>query len=210
MTAAYPVGDIGDDIGDPGWADDATMIRLSRTDPERFARIFDAHFGEIHRYVAARLGHAAAEDVVSETFLTAFRKRDRYDPARGSVRSWLYGIATNLVGKQRRTEIRTLRTLSRQGPEPVAEGHEDRVLGRVGAARLRPELAGAIGALSEGDRDVLLLVALAGLSHEEIAAALGIPYGTVGSRLNRARRKLRTALGGTNPILEVMKDDDRG
>jgi RNA polymerase sigma factor (sigma-70 family) len=56
--------------------------------------------------------------------------------------------------------------------------------------------------LSSGDRDVVFLVAIAGLSYEEVAEALGIPDGTVGSRLNRARRKLRTALGGANPMKE--------
>jgi RNA polymerase sigma-70 factor (ECF subfamily) len=64
----------------------------------------------------------------------------------------------------------------------------------VAAESLRPRLARAIAALSRGDRDVLLLGALGDLSHEEIAQALGIPYGTVGSRLSRARKKVRSAL----------------
>lgn len=199
-------------ISGPARADDSTVMRLSHTDPDAFGAIFDAYFAEIHRYVVSRLGKDAADDVVAETFLTAFRKRELYDPARAGVRTWLYGIATNLVGKHRRSEVRALRALGRRGPELDAEGHEDRVVGRVSAARLRPELAKAIAGLGDGDRDVLLLVALvalAGLSHEEIAGALEIPYGTVGSRLNRARRKLREALGGTNPMVD-MEDDERG
>lgn len=79
-------------------------------------------------------------------------------------------------------------------------GHAERVDEWVSAQGLRGRLAGAIAGLSGGDRDVLLLVALAELSHQEVAAALDIPYGTVGSRLNRARRKVRAALGGTNPM----------
>lgn len=71
---------------------------------------------------------------------------------------------------------------------------------RVGAQSLQPALASAIAALGQGERDVLLLMALAGLSHQEIAAALGISYGTVGSRLSRARTKLRAALGDANPM----------
>ncbi|KAB2344127.1 RNA polymerase sigma factor [Actinomadura rudentiformis] len=190
-------------------AADSAVIHRSLADPERFAEIFDTYFDEIHRYAVSRVGLAAAEDVVSETFLAAFRKRARYDPERGAVRTWLYGIATNLVGKHRRAEGQTLRALGRQGVERPAEGHEDRVLGQVSAAQVRPELARAIGRLSDGERDVLLLMALAGLRHEEIAAALEIPYGTVGSRLYRARQKLREVLGGTDPMLDV-KEDDRG
>jgi RNA polymerase sigma factor (sigma-70 family) len=65
-----------------------------------------------------------------------------------------------------------------------------------------PALAAALAALEAGDRDVLLLVALADLGNREVAQALGIPYGTVGSRLNRARKRLREALGGANPAAD--------
>ncbi|MFJ2031149.1 RNA polymerase sigma factor [Streptosporangium sp. NPDC087985] len=183
-------------------AEDAEVIQLSLDESERFSAIFDTYFGEIHRYVAQRLGADSAEDIVAETFLTAFRKRARYDPSRASVRSWLYGIATNLIGKHRRVEVRTLRALGRHGLDPDTPGHEERVAVQVSAESLRPSLATALAGLHRRDRDVLLLVALAGLSHEEIATALGIPYGTVGSRLNRARKKLRATLGDTNPMLE--------
>src|SRR5688572_18406388 len=92
-------------------AEDAGTGPLSLDGPEAFGAVFDACFGEIHRYVAQRLGTDQAEDVVAETFLVAFRKRDSYDPSRASVRAWLYGIATNLVGRHRRLEVRTLRSL---------------------------------------------------------------------------------------------------
>lgn len=165
-------------------------------DAERFEEVFGTYYGEIHTYVAQRLGQDHAEDIVAETFFTAYRKRAQYDPDRASVRAWLYGIATNLIGKQRRLEARTLRALGRLGPEADSPGHEDSVAVRVSAQSLRPELAAALAELALRDRDALLLVALAGLSHEEVANALGIPYGTVGSRLNRARKKLRARLGG--------------
>ncbi|HXA58847.1 MAG TPA: RNA polymerase sigma factor [Streptosporangiaceae bacterium] len=196
-------------VGDPARTDDFTVIQLSRDEPERFGEIFDAYFAEIHRYVVSRLGPDAAEDVVAETFLAAFRKRTVYDADRAGVRTWLYGIATNLIGKHRRTEVRALRALGRRSPELRVEGHDDRVAAQVSAQGLRPELAAAIAKLNKGDRDVLLLVALAGLGHDEIAMALEIPYGTVGSRLSRARKKLRAALGGTNPMLD-LEENDRG
>jgi RNA polymerase sigma factor (sigma-70 family) len=164
-------------------------------DADRFEEVFGTYYGEIHTYVAQRLGQDHAEDIAAETFFTAFRKRAHYDPSRANVRAWLYGIATNLIGKHRRLEARTLRALGRLGPETDSPGHEDSVAVRVSAQSLRPELAAALAGLPLRDRDVLLLVALAGLTHDEIANALGIPYGTVGSRLNRARKKLRAQLG---------------
>jgi DNA-directed RNA polymerase specialized sigma24 family protein len=94
-----------------------------------------------------------------------------------------------------------LRARARLSPGRNSEEHAERVDSRVGAEGLRGELAGAIAALPRGQRDVLLLVALADLSYDEVAAALGISSGTVGSRLNRARTTLRKALGGTNPML---------
>ncbi|WP_246079832.1 RNA polymerase sigma factor [Nonomuraea mesophila] len=165
--------------------------------------------------MASRLGPSAAEDVVAETFLTAFRNRSRYDATRGGVRTWLYGIATNQISTQRRAELRALRAMGRQSPDLAVEGPEDRAVNGVTAQGLRPAIARAITSLNDGDRDVLLLVALAELSHEEVAAALGIPYGTVGSRLNRARKKVRAALGDTNPMHHVQlgrveRTSDRG
>ncbi|GAA2629647.1 sigma-70 family RNA polymerase sigma factor [Actinomadura fulvescens] len=170
---------------------------------ERFDEVFDAYFAEIRRYAAKRLGPDAAADVAAQTFLEAFRQRRRYDPERASVRTWLYGIATKVVGRHQRAETRALRAAARLGPGRHTEEQTDRVDSRVSAQGLRGELAGAIAALPRGQRDVLLLVALADLSHDEVAAALGISYGTVGSRLNRARTKLRKALGGTNPMLTL-------
>jgi RNA polymerase sigma-70 factor (ECF subfamily) len=199
LTADPPLGG--------GRADHGAVLRMSLQEPERFGEIFDAYFAEIHAYVAKRLGTDAAADVAAQTFLEAFRARARYDASRAAVRTWLYGIATNLVGKHRRAEVRGLRARGRLGAVQDA-GHADRVDDRVSAQGLRGPLAGAIAGLSDGDRNVLLLVALADLSRQEVAAALNIPYGTVGSRLNRARRKVREALGGTNPMRDL--EDDHG
>ncbi|TDC87190.1 RNA polymerase sigma factor [Actinomadura sp. 7K507] len=181
---------------------------MSLDDPERFGDIFDAYFAEIHGYAAKRLGPDAASDIASQTFLEAFRGRARYDASRAAVRTWLYGIATNVIGKHRRSEVRGLRARARLSPDRPSDGPADRVTAQVSAQGLRGRLAGAIAGLPAGDRDVLLLVALAELSHEEVAAALDIPYGTVGSRLSRARRKVREALGGTNPMRDL--EDDHG
>src|SRR5206468_3869291 len=97
---------VGGDPVPPLVMDDAAIIEQSWREPERFAEVFDRHAPYIHRYVARRLGHQVADDLVAETFLTAFGKRRRYDTARRDARPWLYGIATNLVGQHRRAELR--------------------------------------------------------------------------------------------------------
>jgi RNA polymerase sigma-70 factor (ECF subfamily) len=124
----------------------------------------------------------------------AFGQRDRFDPARGGVRPWLFGIATNLVARYRRAEARRYRALARARDMPSAGSHEDGVVAKVAARRLLPQLLAALAALSQGERDVVLLVAVSQLSHEEVAQALGISAGTVGSRLSRARKRLRAAI----------------
>lgn len=181
---------------------DATIIEASRGDPERFAAIFDRYFSEIHRYLARRVGGEAADDLAAEVFLAAFSQRQRYDAARNCARPWLYGIATNLVGAHRRQEARHLRAVARADRPLLWQGEEERATDRITASATRPALTAAIAALAAGDRDVLLLVALADLDYAGVAQALGIPYGTVSSRLNRARRQLRASLGGSNPASE--------
>ncbi|WP_329405943.1 RNA polymerase sigma factor [Streptomyces sp. NBC_00704] len=181
--------------------DDARVIADSLDRPELFGELYQRHAAVIHRYAARRLGEEAAEDITADTFLSAFRTRRRYDLARRDARPWLYGIAANLIGKQRRAEVRALRALARTGLDPVAASWTDRSDSRVTAHAAHGLLAGALAGLSRGDRDVLLLVAWADLGYQEVAEALSIPVGTVRSRLNRARRKVRHTLGGADPTL---------
>ncbi len=179
--------------------DDADVVKRSRADPECFAVLFDRYFVPLHRYASRRLGAATGDDVAAETFLVAFRERGRFDPARGSVRVWLYGIATNLIRGHQRAEVRGYRAYARAAAEPVYAAEEERVDARLTAAAAREVLVAALADLSSGDRDALLLVVWGELSHEETAGALGIPAGTVGSRLYRARRRLRAALDDFDP-----------
>jgi RNA polymerase sigma-70 factor (ECF subfamily) len=162
---------------------------------DEFTALYDQHFRDIYRYIAGRLGRDVADDIAADTFLIALRRWHTFDAERGGVRPWLFGIATKLVAQHRRQETRRYRALGRVGPEEVTDSHETRVVNWVTAEGLQPRLAKAIAALSSAERDVLLLNALCELSHEEIAQALDIPYGTVGSRLSRARKKVRSTLG---------------
>jgi len=166
-----------------------------------FAGVYERYFPDIHHYIAGRLGRDVADDIAADTFVIALGKHDGFDARRGPVRAWLYGIATNLIAQHRRAEQRRYRALARAQAELLTGGHEDRVLSSVAAAGMQPRLAQALARLSPEERDVLL-VALADLSHVEISQALGIPHGTVGSRLSRARKKIRATLDQEGQIDE--------
>lgn len=159
-----------------------------------FGRLFDAHAATMHRYLARRVGPDAAHDLVAETFLVALRRRESYQPELGTARSWLYGIATNLLRHHVRSETRALRATARlaNSSDRGHGGHDTRVAEQVDAQARAAQLAGALAKLSVADRDTLLLVSWAGLEPVEVAEALGIPPGTVRSRLHRIRRWLRT------------------
>jgi RNA polymerase sigma-70 factor (ECF subfamily) len=158
-----------------------------------FEGAFEAEFAPLHRYLSRRLG-AAADELAAETFAVAFRSWDRLDPER-PVRPWLYGIAANLARHHWRTERRMLRAYARTGVDPVLMA-EDEAVERADADARSRELAAALAELRRDEREVLLLHAWAELSDAEIANALGLPLGTVKSRLSRTREKLRNQLGG--------------
>nr|WP_329412706.1 sigma factor [Streptomyces sp. NBC_00704] len=122
-------------------AEDASVISDSLTRPEVFGELYHRHAAAIRRFAARRLGADAAEDITAETLLAAFRARGRYDVSRADARSWLYGIAANLIGKQRRTEVRALRALARTGHDPVADSWTDRSDSRVVAQAAQGRLA---------------------------------------------------------------------
>jgi RNA polymerase sigma-70 factor (ECF subfamily) len=157
-------------------------------DTARFAQLFDRHANELLRYCFRRTADAAlAEDLVSIVFLEAWRRRG---DLRGDVdaRPWLYGIATNVARQQWRSRRRHAAALARiAGHGRVDESAAD-VVARE--QEMRAVLAG-VARLPRRDQDVLALCVWSELSYEEAARALGVPVGTVRSRLARARRRLR-------------------
>lgn len=183
--------------------DDASVIGRSRAEPSLFAVIFDRHSRHIHRYLVRRLGPSAADDVLADTFLIAFSKRAKFDLTRPDARPWLYGIATNLVSRQWRAEVRELKLRQAVGPPAVDDGHADRVAEQVSAQALGGDLDRALAKLRPRERDVLLLVAAEGLGYQEVAEALAIPVGTVKSRLNRARGHVRAELAALDLVKET-------
>lgn len=122
-----------------------------------FGRLFDDHARARHAYLAARVGRSVADGLVAEVFLVAFRDRQRFDPTRGEARAWLFGIATNLARRHRRSELRGLAAAARFGSAQAGHAEEpDRwVPDRVDAAARVARLATALAELAPDDRDVL-------------------------------------------------------
>lgn len=180
---------------------DAALIESSLADPEAFAALFDRYAGMLFRYVSRGSGPGRGgrrrRDVPRRVQQAAPLRRRAAD-----ARPWLFGIATKLVARHHRREAARYRALRRSPVDGPVEGPADRVAAGVTASASRPVLAEALSGLARRDLDVLLLVAWGDLSYEEVARALGIPVGTVRSRLNRARRKVRAALGDTDPMGE--------
>jgi RNA polymerase sigma-70 factor (ECF subfamily) len=168
---------------------DGLVISDSASEPALFREIFVRHHRAVWQFLARRYDGSLAEEITAATFAEAFGARARFDPSRADARPWLMGIAVNLARAHRRRELAQLR-LSARGR---GEGSED-IAGR--ALDRRSALAAALLSLEEGDRETLLLYALADLSYAEIADALGVPEGTVRSRLNRARRIVKEAIEG--------------
>lgn len=175
----------------PSVSTDSEILARSRTSPGVFAELFERHSASVASFVRRRVGAEAAEDVLSETFLVAFRRRADFDSSSESARPWLLGIASRLLKKHRADEARQWRAIAASaGNQSTHEGGIDLASSRLDAAAAVRELAPRIAALSTKDRETLLLYAWGDLTQAEVASAFGIPVGTVASRLNRIRRKL--------------------
>ena len=139
------------------------------------------------------MGRDLADELAAQTFLVAFDRRARFDLSRTDARPWLFGIATNLLRRHHRHELRQLRAYARSAVDPVLDPF-DGVEDRIDASNMRRELVDALARIPSDELDALLLFAWADFSYSEIGEALEIPIGTVRSRLSRARRRLRELL----------------
>jgi RNA polymerase sigma factor (sigma-70 family) len=156
---------------------------------ERFERVFTDCYDAVHRYAARRVAPDAVQDVVSDTFLVAWRRRGELA---GDPLPWLLGIARRTAANQRRGSARReglqLRLRRERSPSMVTQiGNCD------------PQLGLALSTLADSDREALMLVAWDGLDHRSAATVMGCATGAFTVRLHRARRKLERALIAEEP-----------
>ncbi len=174
---------------DDGPTDAELWRRIRADDADAFGLLFARHGPRIHGYVLRRTADpSAAEDVTAVVFLEAWRRRGAVTLDQPSALPWLYGVAANVTRRWHRSRRRhqaALRRLSALPPRhPVlADVQAD-------AAARAASVLEQVRALPRRERDVLVLSVWEGLSHDEIAVALGIATGTVKSRLSRARARL--------------------
>lgn len=181
-------------------ASDGELFKRSVEAPEAFEEIFERHGPAVWSYCRRRIGRDAADEIVADTFLVAFQRREDFDASYDSARPWLLGIATNVIRRHLRDE-RAYLDRKRHAPATIpAEDAAD--LDRVDAGRMRPILIEALLTLSPEDRDTFLLVAVGELTYSEAASALDVPVGTVRSRIHRARTRLRERI----PNLPAIDD----
>lgn len=155
------------------------------------ANWFDTHARALAGYATRRVGQRMARDIVADTFRIALQQHDSYDPGRGSERAWLFGIASNLIRRHWRTEERRLRIQAQSARadihpvDPLLQVDE-----RLDARAHYHRVVDAVATLDPDDRDLLVLIAWEQLTSREAAAVLGIPAGTVRSRLARIRNHI--------------------
>jgi RNA polymerase sigma-70 factor (ECF subfamily) len=185
---------------------DGAIIARSLDQRAAFAELYDRHERVVYRYAARRLGPMHADDIASETFLVAFSRRESF--AGGpDARPWLLGIATTLMHKHARQEARAWKGMLASDLARVDVDQIEQADARLDARIIARRLGHVLARLPAGDRDVILLHTFADLDYAGISEALSIPVGTVRSRLNRARRKLRTAIA---PSVDEDKEESHG
>jgi RNA polymerase sigma-70 factor (ECF subfamily) len=185
---------------------DDLAARLARSchEPEAFADVVRALSPPLHAYLARRAG-ADADDLLAETWLQAYAARRTYNPVRGSVRVWSFGVARHVLLAHWRRVV----DQPRAGHEETSDPWPD-VDDRLAAAAVAPALRAAIADLPAVERELMLLVAWEGLTPTEAAVVVDIPAPTARTRLFRARQRLRERLPDNAHVGVVASDPTRG
>ncbi|WP_367140888.1 MULTISPECIES: RNA polymerase sigma factor [Streptomyces] len=157
-----------------------------------FAELYDEHARTVYNHAFRLTGDwSSAEEVMSETFLEAWRTREKVEPEGGSLRPWLLGIATNKARNANRRVRRRLAFLAQRLSADPVQDFADESASRIDGSRELDAVRQAVKALRRPEREVLALCVWSGLDYAQAAQALGVPVGTVRSRLSRARARLR-------------------
>ncbi|MFD8482408.1 RNA polymerase sigma factor [Kitasatospora sp. NPDC059673] len=172
----------------------------SAGDRRTFALLFDEHARAVYLHAVRATGDRdLADDVVSLTFLEAWRLREKLRGEVVNPRAWLLGIATNVLRNTARAARRHRVAMARVPPREPLPDFADEVVGRIVDAETAAAAVRALGRLRRGEREVFMLVVWSGLGYAEAAQALGIPVGTVRSRLSRARDRLHKIVSAEQP-----------
>ncbi|MFE6778422.1 RNA polymerase sigma factor [Streptomyces sp. NPDC057702] len=166
--------------------------RFRRGDRDALGELYDEHAQVLYRYALRVTGDwAEAEDVVSTTFLEAWRGRETVRPGEESLRPWLLGIATNIMRRDARARRRRDVALARVPERGAVPDFSDDVVAHLADTEQLRVARAALAKLRRRDREVFTLVVWAGLDYAAAAEVLDVPVGTVRSRLSRARGRLR-------------------
>ncbi|MFJ4866733.1 RNA polymerase sigma factor [Streptomyces sp. NPDC088748] len=166
--------------------------RIRAGDPEAFREMFNAHAQMVYSHAVRATGDwATAQDVVSLTFLEAWRIRGKLRDEGDTPRPWLMGIAANVVRNTARAARRHDRVLARMPANETVPDFADELVGRMADAEQLAAAQSVLAQLRRSEREVFTLCVWSGLSYPEAAQALGVPVGTIRSRLFRARSRLR-------------------
>jgi RNA polymerase sigma-70 factor (ECF subfamily) len=180
---------------DPAEGRNGLAERLRAGSATAMTEVFQRHGTVIYNYCFRRTGSwSAAEDLTSTVFLEVWRSRRRSVETGGSILPWLYGVATNVCRNHQRSQRRRTQALTRLSLVDIDVDRQvvaDEVVDQLAAEQRVDLVLRRLAALPQSEQDVFLLVCWEELSYAEAAVALGIPIGTVRSRLARVRRTLR-------------------
>jgi len=181
-------------------------VRSIGTDPAAFTQFYRAHVDEVTRFVARRVADPQlAADLTAEVFLAVIEAAAHYRGSFGGPRTWLYGIARNVIAAEFRSSAREHRAERMVAGRRLLDADDiERMVEKIDALRQVRELHAGLQALPEGERAVLELVSVDGLTVAEAAAALNIRQVTARVRLHRARHALRSRPVGSLVEEEVM------
>jgi RNA polymerase sigma factor (sigma-70 family) len=189
--------------------DDALWARAAAGETEAFGVLYERHARAIYNYLFRRCADwALAEDLTSVVFLEAYGRRKSVKMQEGKVRAWLFGVATNVLRNQRRSLRRHKAALERLAAPEEPEAFTDDAVARLDAERRMRSTLVVLRRLPRRDLDVLALCVWSELSYKDTALALGIPVGTVRSRLSRARARVAELAASGGHDVDVTHESE--